>query len=60
MSYHFFVSKPSTFISPNSKYLETFEFNRIDFMCFGDKGILAIYSVLHKEVVVIFFADNYS
>ena len=27
-------------------------------MCFGDKGILAIYSVFHKKVIVFFFSDN--
>ena len=53
-----FVSKPSSFNFPNSQYLEIFGFNRIDFMCFGDRGILGIYSLFHKEVVVFFFADN--
>ena len=53
-----FVSKPSTFNYINSQFLEISGFHRIDFVRFGDKGILGIYSVFHKEVVVFFFADN--
>ena len=43
-----FVSKPSPLNSPNSLYLKIFGFNQIDFMCFGAKRILGIYSVFHK------------
>ena len=53
-----FVSDHSTLNSINSQYFEMFGFNRIDFIYFGDKGILGIYSVFHKEVVVFFFEDN--
>ena len=38
-----FVSKPSTFNSPNSKQLKIFGFNGINFICFGDKRIVGIY-----------------
>ena len=54
-----FVSKPNTFISPNFRYLEIIGFNRIDFMCFGYKGIVGIYSAFHNEVVIFLFADNF-
>ena len=43
-----FVSRPNTFNSPNSEYLEKLGFNLIDFMCFGDKrnaGIIQ-YSII--------------
>ena len=53
-----FVSKPSTSNSLTSQYLEIFRFHQIDFMCFEEKGIVGIYSVFHKEIVVFFFVDN--
>ena len=44
-----FMFKTSNFNSPNTQYLETFEFIRIDFMFFSDKGFLEIYSVFQKK-----------
>ena len=45
-----FVFKTSICNSPNFQYLEIFEFIRIYYMCFSDKGLLEIYSVLHKKL----------
>ena len=54
----FFVSKPSTFNSPNSKYLKIFRFNLIDCMCFWDKWNAWIIQYSTKSMVVFFFLEN--
>ena len=53
-----FVLKTSRVNSPNSQYLEIFEFIRIDFIYFSDKGFLEIDSVLNKKMIVFLYDDN--
>ena len=48
----FFVSKKSTFDSPDFQYLEIFGLIRIDFMTFTNNGFVGIYSVFHKQKFV--------
>ena len=52
-----FVSKTSTFDSPNSQYLEIFGFIRIAVMCFLNVVFLEIYSEFPKEKRVFLFGD---
>ena len=43
MSYNILCPNPVPVFHQISQYLEIFGFNLIDFMCFGDKGIVGIY-----------------